>query len=98
MSTMATHKLISDSARVETDEAQPVRVEIILNASAGSGGQEEARRTLVELFAAESDMEARVSLARSGEEIVALARQAAADREVQIVGAGGGGGAGQGAP
>lgn len=70
----------------------PTRVEIILNASAGSGGQEEASRTLAEIFAAESDMEAHVSLAQSGEEIVELARQAVADAEVQIIVAGGGDG------
>jgi diacylglycerol kinase family enzyme len=93
MSTTAADKLITDPARVAaTATTQPVRVEIILNASAGSGGQEEAQRTLAEIFAAESDFEAHVSLARSGEEIVALARRAVADKDVQIVVAGGGDG------
>ena len=72
--------------------SSPARAEIILNASAGSGGQEEARRTLAEIFAAESDWEAHVSLARSGEEIVSLARRAAEDEGVRIVVAGGGDG------
>jgi diacylglycerol kinase family enzyme len=71
---------------------KPVRVEIILNASAGSGDQEAARRTLAEVFAAESGFEAHVSLAGSGEEIVSLAREAVADPEVQIIVAGGGDG------
>jgi diacylglycerol kinase family enzyme len=93
MSTMATDKVISDPAHAEASApTQPVRVEIILNASAGSGGQEEARRTLAEIFAAESDLEAHVSLAGSGEEIVSLARRAVADPQVQIVVAGGGDG------
>ena len=93
MSTTAADKLISETGRVAaTATPQPVRVEIILNASAGSGGQEEASRTLTEIFAAENDLEAHVSLARSGEEIVELARQAVADEEVQIIVAGGGDG------
>ena len=77
---------------VDDAPAAAVRVEIILNASAGSGGQEEARATLAEIFAAESGWDAHVSLARSGEEIVRLAREAARDSKVQIVVAGGGDG------
>jgi diacylglycerol kinase family enzyme len=92
MSTMSTHNLISEPARVENGETQPVRVEIILNASAGSGDQEAARQTLTEIFTVESQLEAHVSLARNGEEIVSLARQAVADREVQMIVAGGGDG------
>jgi diacylglycerol kinase family enzyme len=70
----------------------PTRVEIILNASAGSGGQEEARATLAEIFAGEEQWDAHVSLAESGAEIVELARRAAADGDVRIVVAGGGDG------
>ncbi|HEV7904756.1 MAG TPA: diacylglycerol kinase family protein [Pyrinomonadaceae bacterium] len=94
MSTTAADKLLTDPLRAEATatRTRPVRVEIILNASAGSGDQEAARRTLTEIFAAESDLEAHVSLARSGEEIVALARRAVADKDVQIVVAGGGDG------
>ena len=93
MGTMATDNLTLDPARGEaTATSKPVSVEIILNASAGSGGQEEARRTLAEIFAAESDMRAHVSLAQSGAEIVELARRAVADRDVQIIVAGGGDG------
>ncbi len=92
MDTIATDNQTSDTARVEANATQPVRVEIILNASAGSGGQEETRRTLAEIFAAESDMQLYVSLAQSGEEIVELARRAVADQEVQIIVAGGGDG------
>ena len=70
----------------------PARVEIILNATAGSGGQEEARRTLAEIFGSAEHLDARISLAESGAEIVALARAAAADADVRIVVAGGGDG------
>lgn len=92
MDTIATENLTSDPARVEASETRPIRVEIILNDSAGSSGQEAASRTLTEIFAAESDMRAHVSLAQSGAEIVELARRAVADREVQIIVAGGGDG------
>ncbi len=69
----------------------PVRAEIILNASAGDGTQEEARRKLSDIFAA-SRIHAHISLAHSGAEIVSLARRAAADDEAQIIVAGGGDG------
>jgi diacylglycerol kinase family enzyme len=72
--------------------ASPARVEIILNASAGSGSQETARATLTEIFAADAHWDAHVSLAESGAEIVELARRAAADSGVQVVVAGGGDG------
>jgi len=81
-----------ETATGEAATSAPVRVEIILNASAGSGGQEEARATLAEIFAETERWEARVSLAESGAEIVELARRAAADADVQIVVAGGGDG------
>ncbi|HLL16482.1 MAG TPA: diacylglycerol kinase family protein [Pyrinomonadaceae bacterium] len=70
----------------------PVRVEIILNASAGNGDQEAARATLAEIFAADGHLDAHVSLAQSGTEIVELARAAASNDGVQIVVAGGGDG------
>ncbi|MGI9106471.1 MAG: diacylglycerol/lipid kinase family protein [Pyrinomonadaceae bacterium] len=91
MSTMTTDNLTLDPARVESSETQSVRVEIILNASAGSGEQEEARRMLTEIFAA-SNIVAHISLAGSGEEIVGLARQAVSANEVQVIIAGGGDG------
>ncbi|MDX6270931.1 MAG: hypothetical protein QOD28_2154 [Acidobacteriota bacterium] len=80
------------TASAVTTAAAPARAEIILNASAGSGDQEAARATLEEIFAADGRMDAHVSLAKSGEEIVELARRAAADDGVQIVVAGGGDG------
>ncbi|MCA1566247.1 MAG: diacylglycerol kinase family lipid kinase [Acidobacteria bacterium] len=80
------------AAAASSSPAAPVRVEIILNASAGSGDQEAARETLTEIFKTEGHWDAHVSLARSGAEIVELARQAASDDGVQIVVAGGGDG------
>ncbi len=93
----AAQVIVSPQASPETatrggSAAAPARVEIILNASAGSGDQEAARATLAEIFAAESHWDAHVSLARSGAEIVELARRAAADADVRIVVAGGGDG------
>jgi diacylglycerol kinase family enzyme len=92
--TIATDNLSLDPARIASSATtKPVRVEIILNASAGSGGQEEASRTLAEIFAAENSiLLPHISLAQSGAEIVDLARRAVADPEVQIIVAGGGDG------
>jgi diacylglycerol kinase family enzyme len=83
---------LRETTTLEASSSTPVRVEIILNASAGSGGQEAASETLAEIFAADGHWEAHVSLAQSGAEIVALARRAASDKDVQIVVAGGGDG------
>jgi diacylglycerol kinase family enzyme len=76
----------------EAASSVPERVEIILNASAGSGDQAAARATLAEIFTTEGHLDAHVSLAESGAEIVELARRAAADKDVRIIVAGGGDG------
>jgi diacylglycerol kinase family enzyme len=67
------------------------RAEVILNAAAG-GGECEAARDRLEKFFAESRFDARVTLARGGEEILGAARRAAGDDGVGIVVAGGGDG------
>jgi diacylglycerol kinase family enzyme len=67
------------------------RAEVILNAAAGGGECEAARDRLEQLFR-EGGFDARITLARSGEEIVAAARRAAGDEETDIVVAGGGDG------
>jgi diacylglycerol kinase family enzyme len=67
------------------------RAEVILNAAAGAGECEAARDRL-EKFFSESRFDARLTLARSGEEIVGAARRAAEDDETKIVVAGGGDG------
>ena len=67
------------------------RVEVILNDSAGAGGCEEARDKLLEIFAGVG-AEARVHLARGGDELTALAEGAARDASCRAVVAGGGDG------
>lgn len=90
--TLSPNAFGEQATREAASSAAPTRVEIILNASAGSGDQEAARATLAEIFAASDHWDAHVSLAGSGAEIVELARRAASDRDVQIVVAGGGDG------
>jgi diacylglycerol kinase family enzyme len=67
------------------------RAEVILNAAAGGGECGAARERLERLFT-ENHFDARVTLARSGEEIVETARRAAEDGETNVVVAGGGDG------
>lgn len=64
-------------------------IPVIVNASAGQGHGDECRR-LGELFARHG-LQAEVKLARSGEELVALAREAMRARPPLLVGAGGDG-------
>jgi len=68
----------------------PSRLDVIINASAGTSDKEAARSLLGQLFA-ESGIEADISLARSGEEIVELARRSMRG-EAQTIVAGGGDG------
>jgi len=70
--------------------AEARRIEVILNDSAGTGG-EEARAKLSEIFA-EGGAEARVHLAQSGDELTELAERAANDASCRAVVAGGGDG------
>lgn len=76
------------------EKAQPQRaprmVEVILNASSGATGREETRDQLADLFS-KSGVDARISLARSGEELVELAKRAA-DGDADTIVAGGGDG------
>lgn len=68
----------------------PPTVEVIINATSGAADKEEARRQLADIFTA-SGIEARISLARRGGEVVKLARRAA-DGDAQTIVAGGGDG------
>lgn len=68
----------------------PPTVEVIINAASGAADKEEARRQLADIFTA-SGIEARISLARSGVEVVKLARRAV-DGGAQTIVAGGGDG------
>jgi len=66
------------------------KIAVILNASAGSGCDDDAARSFVNKFAAHG-IEARVTLAKNGSELVGAARQAVKDG-LPMVAAGGGDG------
>ena len=68
----------------------PREVEIIINVRSGTSSKEEAGNQLVELFR-QSGIEARISLAKSGESLVELARQAVNGDATTIVAGGGDG-------
>ncbi|HJU54395.1 MAG TPA: diacylglycerol kinase family protein [Pyrinomonadaceae bacterium] len=67
-----------------------VRPAVILNDTSGTGDKEQARARLAEIFS-ESNVEARISLAQSGEEIIDLARSAVSDNCQPIIAGGGDG-------
>lgn len=70
--------------------AQSTSVEIIINAGSGGDDKEHMRARLAQIFSS-SDLNARISLAHSGKEVVSLARYAA-QSEAGVVVAGGGDG------
>lgn len=65
-------------------------VEVIINADSGASGNEAVREQLVELFGA-GGIEARISLARSGDDLLELARRAVRGEAATIVAGGGDG-------
>ncbi len=69
---------------------EPVKIEVIINAGAGAHGKEDIQDQLLEMFRA-SEIEARVSLARSGSEVTEFARRAARSNADAIVAGGGDG-------
>lgn len=68
----------------------PVQIEVIINANSGAPDKEVVASRLAELFAA-SGIEARISVARTGAEVLDLAQQAARNGADTIVAAGGDG-------
>src|SRR5689334_13143625 len=68
----------------------PVPVEVIINAGAGTVLGVDVRQQLADLFS-ENELEARISFAQSGAEVVELARRAAAGAAQTIVAGGGDG-------
>ncbi len=68
----------------------PSHLEAIINASSGANDKEQVRERLTEVFAS-SGHEARVSLARSGQEVVELARRAVQNGTRKIIAGGGDG-------
>src|SRR6185369_7687474 len=71
-------------------EGAPRTIEVIINASSGASEKEEIRGQLAELFR-ESGVDARVSLAKCGVELVELAERGAKG-DAQTIVAGGGDG------
>lgn len=67
-----------------------MRIEVIINAGAGADGKEDLQDQLLEMFRA-SGVEARVSLARTGDEVTQFAREAAKGDADAIVAGGGDG-------
>lgn len=65
-------------------------LEVIINASSGATGKEEIREQLAELFS-ENGIDARIRLARSGKDVVDLARRAVESDAGTIVAGGGDG-------
>ena len=76
----------------ETRDDKPAasRPAVILNASSGTDDKEKAREILANTFASRN-AEARISLAKSGEEIIELARNAVRDNCQPIIAGGGDG-------
>jgi diacylglycerol kinase family enzyme len=65
-------------------------IEVIINAGSGTSGKEAVRQQLAELFVA-SGIEARISLAKSGDDLLELARRAVRGEAATIVAGGGDG-------
>jgi YegS/Rv2252/BmrU family lipid kinase len=74
----------------QTVQTEPLRPAVIINASSGTDDKKEAREHLLEVFAS-AGLEARISLAESGEEIIDLARRAVKDNCQPIIAGGGDG-------
>jgi YegS/Rv2252/BmrU family lipid kinase len=68
----------------------PVKIEVIINACSGDGNHVNIERRLTEAFTARG-LQPRISMARTGSEVIALA-QLAAQREAETIVAGGGDG------
>ena len=67
-----------------------VKIEVIVNSSSGSGHEEGIEKTLAQAFKA-AGVDARISMARTGSEVIALAQRAArGDAEVVVAGGGDG--------
>jgi diacylglycerol kinase family enzyme len=74
----------------QTGKPMPAHPAVIINASSGTDDKKETRERLAEVFAS-SGIEARISLAKSGEEIIDLARRAVEDKCQPIIAGGGDG-------
>ncbi len=81
---------ISPPTEARAADRAPARPAVILNDSSGTGDKEKARERLAELFS-EGGLDARISLARSGEEIIEMAKRAVQEGCQPIVAGGGDG-------
>jgi YegS/Rv2252/BmrU family lipid kinase len=77
-------------SETQTGKDAPARPAVIINASSGTDDKKETRERLSEVFAS-SGVEARISLAKSGDEILDLARRAVEDKCQPIIAGGGDG-------
>lgn len=81
---------LNPKSETQAGAVETTRPAVIVNASSGADDKSQARETLQAAFAA-SHVEARISLAKSGEEILDLARQAVRDNCQPIIAGGGDG-------
>jgi YegS/Rv2252/BmrU family lipid kinase len=83
--------VITDLQReTQMGKTMPAHPAVIINASSGTDDKKETRERLAEVFASRG-IEARISLAESGEEIINLARRAVEDKCQPIIAGGGDG-------
>ena len=82
--------LITHSSLRSHPSSLPLRPAVIINASSGAGDKKAVKDQLAEVFRSEG-VEARVSLAESGEEITDLAQRAVRDNCQPIIAGGGDG-------
>jgi YegS/Rv2252/BmrU family lipid kinase len=87
MQESATLNLKSETPADKPGQARPA---VIINASSGTDDKEKTREILAATFAS-GNVEARISLAKSGEEIIDLARHAVQDNCQPIIAGGGDG-------
>ncbi|MDQ6652777.1 MAG: sphingosine kinase, partial [Acidobacteriota bacterium] len=67
-----------------------MKIEVIINASSGDGNKQGLQQRLAEVFMA-TGLEARISMAQTGSEVIALAQRAARSEAETIVAGGGDG-------
>src|SRR4051794_20733367 len=85
---------VKDSAFISSliphPSSLPLRPAVIINASSGADDKGDARSLLEKVFAS-ANIDARIQLAQSGEEIIKLARRAVQDNCQPIIAGGGDG-------
>jgi YegS/Rv2252/BmrU family lipid kinase len=82
--------ILNLQSEAQADKPAHSHPAVIINASSGSDDKKQAREILEATFAS-SNVEARISLAKSGEEIIDLARRAVQDNCQPIIAGGGDG-------